>query len=74
MPFILHDGHLSPFVRFDLIFLDRVESLLATKPSKHIDIASAHRDCMRVSTFVHWALVSDLILYGSIEASIFLGR
>ena len=29
---------------------------------------------MRVPAFVHWALVSDLILNGSIEASVLFGR
>ena len=72
--FILHHSHLSPLVLLDLVLFHRVESLLSTEASEHIDISTAHGDSMRVSAFVHWTLVSDLILQGQIEASVFLGR
>ena len=73
MPLILHDSHLSPLVLFDLILFDRIQALLATKTTEDVDVSAAHGDGVRVSTFVHWALIRDFISLGQVKSSIFFG-
>ena len=72
MSFVFHDGHLGPFVLFNLISFDRVKALLAAEAAQHVDVGAAHGDSMRVPTLVHGALVRDLVPDCQVEAGVFL--
>jgi len=72
MPLVLHDSHLRPLVRLNLVLLDGVQALLAAEASKNVDVATAHGDGVRIPTLVHGALVGDLVLQGQVQACIFL--
>ena len=73
MTLVFHDSHLSPFVLFNLILFDRIQALLATKTTEDEDVSAAHGDGVRVSTFVHRALICDFITLGQVKSSIFFG-
>ena len=66
MSLVLHDCHLGPFVLLNLILLNRIQALLATETSEDEDVAAAHGNSVRVSTFVHRALVRDFISLGQV--------
>ena len=74
MSLIFHHSHLGPFVLLDFVLLDRVEPLFAAEAAEDENVAAAHCNGMCVSALVHRALVSDLVLDGAIDASVFLGR
>ena len=71
---ILHDGHLRPLICLHLVFLHRVQALLAREAAQNIDVPSALRDRVSISTFVHGRLVSDLILESPVESGVLFGR
>ena len=74
MSLIFHHSHLGPFVLLDFVFFDRIEPLFAAEAAEDENVAAAHSNGMCVSALVHRALVSDLVLDGAIDASVFLGR
>ena len=66
MTLVFHDSHLGPFVLFDLILFDRVQTLLATETTEDIDVSTAHCNSVCVSTLIHRALISDFISLGQV--------
>lgn len=70
--FVLHDGHLGPFVLLDFVLFDRIEALLAAEAAQDEDVATTHRDGVCVPRLVHRAFVGDLVLLGEVESGVFL--
>lgn len=74
MALILHRCHLYPFVFFNDIFLNRVQSLLSRESAKNEDITSHQSDGMCISTLVHWGAGKYVIFLSHINSGILLGR
>lgn len=74
MALILHRSHLYPFVFFNDIFLDRVQSLLSRESAKNENIATHQSDGMCISALVHGGAGKYVIFLSHINSGILFGR
>ena len=73
VPLVLHRAHDHPLVFPQIVFLHRVESLLAGEPAENEYLAFAHGDGMSVPALVHRGFVYDVVFQGVVHSGVFLG-
>ena len=71
MTLILHCGHLLPLVLLDDVLFYGAQPLLSTETAQHINIISAHCDCMGISALIHHRLRDNFVFDGQVNSSVF---